>query len=119
QPGDDVRLSLDVPEKIARDGGSLTAVYYRMQRADSWRPGAPDAGTVRVQDIADIRIIPGTKGGEVLRERGLGSAGAHGGPYGDLVATVRIVGERAKPPPPAPAPEAAHAEVRTVDLSIV
>ncbi|MEQ1565739.1 MAG: DnaJ domain-containing protein, partial [Myxococcota bacterium] len=81
--GDDVYVDLDVPAGIARAGGSLTAVYYRMQRADSWRPGSPDPGLVRVQDIADIRVVPGTADGELLRERGLGNAGPHGGAYGD------------------------------------
>jgi len=78
--GSDVHLDLQVPARTARDGGSVTVVYYRMQRADAWRPGSSDPGVVRVQDIADIRVIPGTRDGEVLRERGLGDAGPHGGP---------------------------------------
>jgi len=91
-PGDDVHVDLEVPAQLARDGGSVTAVYHRMQRADSWRPGMGDPGLVRIQDIADVRIIPGTRMGEVLREKGHGNAGAHGGPYGDLVVRVKIVG---------------------------
>ncbi|TNE92595.1 MAG: J domain-containing protein [Deltaproteobacteria bacterium] len=90
--GDDVEMELDVPADIASRGGSVTAVYYRMQRADSWRPGSPDAGLVRVQDIADVRIVPGTRTGEMFRERGLGHAGPHGGPYGDLVVRVNVIG---------------------------
>lgn len=90
--GQDVELDLDVPAAIASAGGSVTAVYYRMQRADSWRPGSQDAGLVRVQDIADVRVVPGTRTGEVLRERGLGHAGAHGGPYGDLLVRVNVIG---------------------------
>lgn len=128
KPGDDVHIDLDVPEATAKQGGSLTAVYYRMQRADSWRPGSPDPGVVRVQDIADIRVMPGTPHGEILRERGLGNAGQHGGPYGDLLVRIQIV----KPPPaPEPKPEPRpEPELRTppepappgaptVDLSIV
>ncbi len=91
-PGGDVHVDLEVPAQLARDGGSVTAVYHRMQRADSWRPGMGDPGLVRIQDIADVRIIPGTRTGEVLREKGQGNAGAHGGPYGDLVVRVKIVG---------------------------
>jgi len=91
-PGEDVHVDLEVPASVARDGGSITAVYHRMQRADSWRPGMGDPGLVRIQDIADVRIIPGTRAGEVLREKGLGNADAHGGPYGDLVVRVKIVG---------------------------
>jgi DnaJ-class molecular chaperone len=111
EQGDEVHVDLEVAEKIARDGGSTTAVYYRMQRADSWRPGAADAGLVRVQDIADIRIVPGTRDGEILRERGLGNAGSHGGAYGDLVVTVRIVASRRSEPGQEPGP--------TIDLGIV
>lgn len=118
-PGDDVHVDLDVPADVASDGGSVTAVYYRMQRADSWRPGAPDPGLVRVQDIADVRIIPGTRAGEVLRERGLGSAGPHGGPYGDLVATVRLVAERPKPRATTPVQAPERAEARSVDITVV
>lgn len=97
QQGEDVHVDLEVPMDVARAGGSVTAVYFRMQRADSWRPGAPDPGLVRIQDIADIRIIPGTRDGSVLRERGLGNSGPYGGPYGDLIATVRVVGPRPRP----------------------
>ncbi|MEZ4316573.1 MAG: DnaJ domain-containing protein [Myxococcota bacterium] len=108
-PGQDVEIELDVPADIASRGGSVTAVYYRLQRADSWRPGTDDSGLVRVQDIADIRIVPGTRQGTVLRERGLGDAGAYGGTYGDLVARVRIVGlgtprSAPQPPPSTPPP---------------
>jgi len=95
--GADVHLEVDVPDKIALQGGSVTAVYYRMQRADSWRPGSDEPGLVRIQDIADIRVIPGTRDGQVLRERGLGDAGPYGGPYGDLVVRVRLVGAGVTP----------------------
>ena len=89
-PGDDIHIQLDVDAKVATHGGTVTAVYYRMQRADSWRPGAAEPGLVRIQDIADIRLLPGTSDGEVLRERGLGDAGAHGGPYGDLIVRINV-----------------------------
>jgi DnaJ-class molecular chaperone len=97
KPGADVHIEVDVPDKISLQGGSVTAVYYRMQRADSWRPGSDEPGLVRIQDIADIRVIPGTRDGQVLRERGLGDAGPHGGPYGDLVVRVRLVGADVTP----------------------
>jgi DnaJ-class molecular chaperone len=87
-----VQIDLDVPASVAARGGSVTAVYHRMQRADSWRPGTDDAGLVRVQDIADIRIVPGTRNGSILREKALGDAGPFGGAYGDLIARVRITG---------------------------
>lgn len=94
-PGEDIHIQVDVESKVAVHGGTVTAVYYRMQRADSWRPGASEPGLVRIQDIADIRLLPGTSDGEMLRERGLGDAGAHGGPYGDLI--VRLNVKKQKP----------------------
>lgn len=108
QAGQDVQIDLDVPDHIARDGGTVTAVYYRMQRADNWRPGSPDSGIVRIQDIADVRLLGGTRHGEVLHEKGKGDAGAYGGPYGDLIVRVNLVRSRAEPqpePPPRSAPE--------------
>jgi curved DNA-binding protein len=111
-PGGDVTVDVEVPALVARDGGSVTVVYHRMQRADAWRPGSPDPGVVRIQDITDVRVIPGTRDGEVLRERGLGDAGAHGGTYGDLLVRLRVVGRAPPPewsrepdPPPRPRPE--------------
>lgn len=128
-PGSDVEISLDVPVDVANRGGSVTAVYHRMQRSDSWRPGSGDDGLVRVQDIADIRIVPGTRDGMTLRERGLGDAGPFGGTYGDLIATIRLVGHASPPPQPnAPRPEpapspttqaASGGETRHLEISVV
>lgn len=119
QPGRDVHIDLDVPNDVARDGGTVTAVYYRMQRADSWRPGAPDPGVVRIQDIADIRLIPGTRDGEVLHEKGKGDAGAYGGPYGDLIVRLRVVASGPRPGTSDPEPaSAADTEDRVVDVSV-
>lgn len=110
QNGRDVHIDLDVPEHIARDGGTVTAVYYRMQRADNWRPGSPDAGIVRIQDLHDVRLLAGTRDGEVLHERGRGDAGAYGGPYGDLVVRVRIVRSSHDEEPPPPSDDAAESD---------
>lgn len=118
-PGQDVMIELELPAHVASRGGSVTAVYRRMQRSDSWRPGSQDSGLVEVEDIADIRIIPNTRNGEMLREKGLGSAGAFGGGYGDLIARVKIVADTLnRTPPPSrpeapPPPRAAEPEVRT------
>jgi curved DNA-binding protein len=105
--GADVQIELDIPADVATEGGSVTAVYYRLQRADSWRPGSTDPGVVRVQDIADVRVVPKTRDNEVLRERGLGDAGVYGGPFGDLVVRVRLVTTRRKETPPEPPPREA------------
>jgi len=92
--GEDVRVELDVPVDVAERGGAVVCRYRRLDRSDIWRPGASDPGLVMVDDELEVRIIPGTRDGDVLRERGRGSAGAHGGPYGDLVLWVRVAGAR-------------------------
>jgi curved DNA-binding protein len=117
QPGEDVHIGLSVGPTVCKAGGTVTAVYYRLQRADSWRPGAPDAGLVRVQDIADIRLLPGTVEGEVLRERGLGDAGAHGGPYGDLLVQLNFLKET--PPPPVSESAVPDDTTKLLDISVV
>lgn len=90
--GADVEIDIEVNAYIATSGGTVTAVYQRAQRSSSWRHGSPDPGVTRIQDIADVRIIPGTRDGEYVREKGLGDAGEYGGPYGDLIVKVRVVG---------------------------
>lgn len=104
RPGRDVAISLDVPERVAREGGTVTAVYYRQQRSESWTPSSRDPGLLRVQEVADVRILPATRHGQVLRERGLGDAGPHGGPYGDLQVRVQVI-PAARRPEPEPAPD--------------
>ncbi|MHC4925296.1 MAG: DnaJ domain-containing protein [Planctomycetota bacterium] len=107
--GADVHIELDVPARVAGEGGSVTAVYFRMQRAESWRPGSADPGVVRIQDVADVRITPATRSGVVLRERGLGDAGPYGGSYGDLVVRVRVQGEPKPKPKPRSRPKSTEA----------
>lgn len=107
-PGADVHVHVEVPESVARRGGSVSATYHRMQRVDSWRPGEPDPGLVRVQDVADIRVLPGSRTGQVLREKGLGDAGPYGGAYGDLLVELRVVADPRPQAPPPPEPSAAR-----------
>ncbi|MBN2800079.1 MAG: J domain-containing protein [Deltaproteobacteria bacterium] len=92
QQGDDVHIELDIPEKVARDGGMVTAVYFRLQRSQSWRPGSDDPGLVRIQDLFEVRVTPGTRHGELFRVPGMGSAGAFGGAFGDLVVRAKLIG---------------------------
>lgn len=130
-PGADVHVEVHVPERVAREGGSVTTTYRRMQRTPNWQPGAADAGVERIEDVADIRVLPGTRSGQVLREKGRGDAGAFGGPYGDLLVQVRVIPEplrreaepppRAAPPPrsgPGPAVEAPTDEPE-LDIGVV
>lgn len=92
-PGRDIELDVEVPANVARDGGAVTVTYYRMRRADQWAPGDQDPGLVRIEDLCRVRVLPGTADGTVLREKGMGDAGAWGGTSGDLIARVKIVGE--------------------------
>ncbi len=92
QPGRDLEYELEVPADVAQNGGALTATYYRMRRADQWHPGNTDPGLVRVEDFCPVRVLPGTRDGQILREHGMGDAGPWGGPAGDLIVTVKIVG---------------------------
>ena len=117
-PGDDVQIQVEVDPSVAKRGGTVTAVYYRMPRADTWRPGSSDPGVLRIQDIADIRLLPGTTDGEVLRERGLGDAGAHGGPYGDLIVQLRFKKSNKKRPSPEPTAPPGETTMM-LDISVV
>lgn len=120
--GADVHVQVDVPETVAKTGGSVSATYQRMQRPDTWSPGDVDPGLSSVRDIADIRILPNTRTGQVLRERGLGDAGPYGGPYGDLLAQIRVVadppGTRTRTPSREPQGSSVHAEPVAEDLVV-
>jgi DnaJ-class molecular chaperone len=80
--GGDATTTLDVPADVAAHGGTVEVRYRR-------RRSAGPAGDDVVDEVAPVRVAPGTTDGSVLRERGLGHAG-DGGP-GDLVVTVRVV----------------------------
>lgn len=95
--GEDVHLDLEVPASLARRGGSRTVEYRRLQRLDTWTPGSPHPGVLEVVDLAQVRILPGTEDGAVLREHGRGHAGVHGGPYGDLVVRIVLVDDGPEP----------------------
>lgn len=118
--GDDVRIDLDVPVAVARRGGTVTALYHRLVRPTSRRPGVADDDLVRVQDIADVRILPGARDGDVLCEKGLGDAGEYGGPHGDLYVRLRIADAPRARPGGGDASDAptAEAEAETVVLDI-
>jgi DnaJ-class molecular chaperone len=69
-------------------------------------------------------VPPGTRHGQTLRVEKMGDAGLHGGPYGELVADVRIVGS---PPPKDPGrmkmprreDDAGAPDVLRVDIGVV
>lgn len=85
-PGRDIAMTFDVPMDIAERGGLVTAQYNRLRRSDDGE------SLFNYDELYDVRVPPGTRHGDTLRERGWGHAGANGGAYGDLVLDVRVVG---------------------------
>lgn len=85
-PGRDIVLVVDVPARIAESGGTITLHYPRLRRGDD------GASVYRYNELFDLGIAPGTRHGESIRVEKMGDAGANGGPYGDLVCDVRVVG---------------------------
>lgn len=88
EPGDDVKLRVDVPAGVAMRGGLVTVNYPRRIRASDQR------SLVSIDELHELRVPPGVREGETLRVERMGNAGPGGGPHGDLVATVHIVGPR-------------------------
>lgn len=91
-PGRDVALPVEVPADTADVGGTVTVRYQRLRRADDGRT------LYRYDELYDLRVPPGTRSGDTLRVVNMGDAGANGGPYGELVCDVRVVGSRKEPP---------------------
>ena len=86
QPGRDIAVFVDVPAETAARGGLVTVAYSRLKRVDG------GVTLVRAEELHELRVPPGTRSGDTLRVERLGDAGEAGGPYGDLVADVRVVG---------------------------
>ena len=78
--GMDIRVEVDVPSGIARDGGSVSVTYHRR---------APGAERVR-EDIATLRVPPGSTHGQHLRVPKMGHAGNGGGVPGDLICVIAV-----------------------------
>lgn len=106
QPGRDVHVSVDVAASLAASGGTVCVAYQRLKRID----GGEVLG--RYDEIHLLRVPPGVRTGDELRVAKLGDFGPHGGPPGDLVATVRVVGEER------PAAPAADPAVVVVDIGV-
>ncbi|MCB9760946.1 MAG: J domain-containing protein [Alphaproteobacteria bacterium] len=86
-PGGDIHMNIDVPADVAAKGGLVTVTYSRRRRTEDGR------GVVNYDEIYDVRVPPGARTGVSLRCEGWGHAGTGGGPYGDLVCDVRVVGQ--------------------------
>jgi DnaJ-class molecular chaperone len=81
-------VKVDVPAGIAMRGGLVTVTYPRLAR------GGEGHALTTIDELHELRVPPGVREGEALRVERLGHAGPNGGPHGDLVATVHIVGPR-------------------------
>ena len=90
--GQDVSLNVDISEEVATNGGAILVSYARMRRKD----GSLELYTY--DEIHDLRIPPGIEHGASLRVPRMGHAGIGGGAYGDLVADIRVVSNKAKEP---------------------
>ncbi len=93
QPGADICVEVDVPSPVALRGGSVTVTYTRR---------APGDGRI-CEEIATLRVPPGTRHGQRLRVPKLGHAGAGGGPPGDLICEVVLRQVRGEAPAAGPA----------------
>ena len=86
--GEVISFPVDVSERVARLGGTVTLNYLRFKRSER------GSNLFRYNEIYDLRIIPGTRSGEEIRIPRMGNAGPRGGEYGDLLCTVRVITER-------------------------
>ncbi|MFT4976107.1 MAG: DnaJ-class molecular chaperone [Myxococcota bacterium] len=83
--GEDISLSVEVPDHIALSGGTVSVSYPRLKR------GERGETLFRYSEIHELRVPTQTRHGASLRVARMGSAGAGGGPYGDLVCKIQIV----------------------------
>jgi len=90
--GRDIHMKVDVPDDLVAGGGTVDLRYPRLRRGDDGR------SLHRYDEICDLRVPPGVKGGDSLRVPGMGDAGVDGGAYGDLVCEIRVVAQ-AEPGP--------------------
>jgi DnaJ-class molecular chaperone len=90
-PGRDIAVVVELAPEVAARGGTVEVRYWRLRRGDDGR------SLFRYEELHELKVPPDARHGDSLRVQGLGDAGQSGGPYGDLVADLRIVA-----PPPGP-----------------
>lgn len=93
--GDDVAVEVEVPFRTARDGGAIPVRFDRLTRAPRWVAGDAWPGVEPGKATVDVTIPMGTRHGGVLRIPSEGDAGAYGGPSGDLIVRINLVGHAA------------------------
>ncbi|MCP4804718.1 MAG: J domain-containing protein [Proteobacteria bacterium] len=86
QPGTDISMAVDVPRAVAARGGTVTLTYMRLVHTDDRR------SVVEYDEIHDLKVPPGIGHGQTLRVPKYGNCGVGGGPAGDLVCDIRLVG---------------------------
>ena len=115
-PGTDISLQVDVPRSVAARGGVVTLTYTRLVLTEDRR------GVVEYDEIHDLKVPPGVKHGQTLRVPKYGHAGQGGGPYGDLVCDLRLVGpepgEQRAPTSGTTTSSAADPNVRILPISV-
>ncbi len=112
-PGESVRQTVEVSDRIARLGGTVTLNYPRLKRGDG------GTSLFRYNEIYDLRLAPGTRSGEEVRIPRMGNAGVGGGAYGELICTIRVKAHAsASSPRGRPDPSTAAEPSEDIDLPI-
>jgi DnaJ-class molecular chaperone len=86
-PGENVRQTVVISERIARLGGTVTLNYPRLKRGDG------GTSLFRYNEIYDLRLTPNTPDGEEVQIPRMGNAGVGGGAYGELICTIQVKAE--------------------------
>ncbi len=99
EAGDDIHVEVQLASTLLGVGGLVTVEYDRTIRADDGQ------SLLSIKELHELRVPPDVRDGDELRVPKHGHAGARGGPYGDLVAKVRVIaaGPRMRMPSREPA----------------
>lgn len=84
--GEDIQIPVKIAATLLGIGGLVTVEYDRRVRSDDGR------SLLSIRELTDLRVPPDVRDGDLLRVEKFGHAGENGGPYGDLVAAISIVG---------------------------
>jgi len=83
----DIHLSVDVPGRTARLGGTATVRYTRRRRSSD------GVNVYNYDEIHDLRVPPKSCTGDVLTVERMGHFSTSGNRYGSLVATLTVAEE--------------------------
>ena len=102
-------MNVNLSSALLGIGGLVTVEYDRNVRADD------GASLLSIKELHELRVPPDVREGDELRVPKHGHAGAGGGPYGDLVATIHVVGAAPRMKMPRSEPSRAE-DVIVVDV---